>query len=78
MKLPRDVDGKDLVKGLEKLDYVRSRQKGSHVYLVSSDGKHHIAVPLHSPLKLGTLSSILADVAAHLNIDKEELLGRLF
>ncbi len=78
MKLPRDIDGKELVKALEKLGYSRLRQKGSHVYLVSSDEKHHIAVPLHSPLKLGTFSGILSDVAGYREMDKEQLLRQLF
>jgi hypothetical protein len=36
-----------------------------------------VTVPNHSPLKIGTLSGILTDVAHHLGITREELLKRL-
>ncbi|MFH0352262.1 MAG: hypothetical protein ACHBMF_10100 [Chromatiales bacterium] len=32
----------------------------------------------HDPLKVGTLAAILGDLAAHLKVDREELLHRLF
>lgn len=35
-------------------------------------------VPLHSPLKVGTLSGILADVVDHMQISKETLVRELF
>lgn len=79
MKLPRDISGKELIKALESLGYVVTRQRGSHVYLVAKDQEeHHIAVPLHSPLKIGTLMGILNDVALHLKIPRSELTERLF
>jgi predicted RNA binding protein YcfA (HicA-like mRNA interferase family) len=79
MKLPRDISGKDLIKALEDLGYRIIRQKGSHVYLtIVYDGEHHIAVPLHNPLKLGTLAGILNDVAQHLNVSKAELIKKMF
>lgn len=34
-------------------------------------------VPLHSPLRVGTLSAILADIADHLGISKDELIRRI-
>ena len=40
--------------------------------------QHHVTVPAHDPLKVGTLSGILGDVAGHLKITREELLRRLF
>ncbi|MEP7233676.1 MAG: type II toxin-antitoxin system HicA family toxin [Ignavibacteriota bacterium] len=79
MKLPRDISGKELIKSLESLGYSVTRQKGSHVYLVAKhQDEHHIAIPLHNPLKLGTLMGILNDVAAHLKIPRNELTQRLF
>ena len=40
------------------------RQKGSHVGLRhAGPPAHTITVPLHSPLKTGTLHGILSDVA---------------
>ena len=40
--------------------------------------QHHITIPSHDPLKVGTLAAILGDVAQHLKISRDELLGRLF
>ena len=79
MKLPRDISGKELIKALELLGYIAVRQKGSHVYLTSKQsGEHHIAVPLHNPLKLGTLMGILNDVATHYNITRAEMTQKMF
>jgi len=41
-------------------------------------GEHHVTVPRHEFLRIGTLSSILADVAEHLDLPREELIKRLF
>lgn len=30
------------------------------------DGEHHITIPNHKPLKVGTMNGILGDVASHL------------
>jgi hypothetical protein len=40
--------------------------------------EHHVTVPAHDPLKVGTLAAILGDVAEHLQIERDELLRRLF
>jgi predicted RNA binding protein YcfA (HicA-like mRNA interferase family) len=79
MRLPRDLTGPDLVKALEQLGYVVTRQTGSHIRLTTTDnGEHHLTVPAHDPIKLGTLNSILRDVAAHFGLEREELLKKLF
>ncbi|MBP8256577.1 MAG: hypothetical protein KAX37_04585 [Opitutaceae bacterium] len=39
--------------------------------------QHHITVPNHSPIKLGTLRGILKAVAARHEVSLDELLGRL-
>ncbi len=44
----------------------------------SVNGEHHVTVPKHSPLRVGTLSGILADVAAHLGMTREGLAERIF
>jgi predicted RNA binding protein YcfA (HicA-like mRNA interferase family) len=36
MKLPRDLSGAELVKGLEKIGYVVTRQKASHIRLATN------------------------------------------
>jgi hypothetical protein len=42
------------------------------------NGEHHITIPRHDPLRVGTLSAILGDVADHLGITRNELVRRLF
>jgi predicted RNA binding protein YcfA (HicA-like mRNA interferase family) len=64
MKLPRGVSGDRLIRALENLGYVVVRQKGSHVRLRHGGPPvHMITVPLHNPLKTGTLHGILSEVA---------------
>lgn len=79
MRLPRDLSGSDLAQALRKLGYSITRQAGSHVRLTTHErGEHHLTIPQHTPLRIGTLSAILADVAAHFEISRERLLERLF
>jgi hypothetical protein len=40
-------------------------------------GEHHVTVPRHDPLRVGTLAAILDAVAAHQGLDRDELLSRL-
>jgi hypothetical protein len=37
-----------------------------------------VTIPAHDPLKLGTLSAVLAEVASNLKTTREELATRLF
>jgi hypothetical protein len=37
-----------------------------------------VTIPNHNHLKVGTLSGILADVAGHFEITRDELIQRLF
>ena len=79
MKLPRDLSGSELAKKLLPLGYSVTRQTGSHVRLTTNqNGQHHITVPAHDPLKVGTLSSILNDIAAHHKITKDDLVQKIF
>ncbi|MEQ8626739.1 type II toxin-antitoxin system HicA family toxin [Ekhidna sp.] len=74
MSLPRDLTGKQLIKLLKKLDYEETRQTGSHIRLTTpKKGTHHITIPNHRPIKLGTLSSILKAVGHHFEMTKEEV-----
>ncbi len=78
-KVPRDISGLELATKLKIFGYHITRQTGSHIRLTTSaNGVHNITIPGHDPLKIGTLSSILHDVANHLNKDKSELLKELF
>ncbi|HUW29785.1 MAG TPA: type II toxin-antitoxin system HicA family toxin [Sulfuriferula sp.] len=79
MRVPRDLSGVDLVKRLERMGYSVTRQTGSHMRLTSTvRGEHHITIPNHDPLRLGTLASILASVAAYHGLARDELIQRLF
>ena len=79
MKLPRDISGQDLIKYLKVYGYEVTRQSGSHIRLTTiKNGEHHITIPNHNPLKIGTLSSILADIATHFNLSKDQLITELF
>ncbi|MDF5724588.1 MAG: hypothetical protein PUP91_29825 [Rhizonema sp. PD37] len=40
--------------------------------------EQHLTIPAHDPIKVGTLNSILQDVASHFNLEREEVLNRLF
>ena len=55
-KLPQ-VSGKDTIKALQKVGFVISSQRGSHVKLVRKNSDQHqtIIVPMHKILKKGTL-----------------------
>lgn len=79
MKLPRNLTGAQLIRALAKLGYAATRQSGSHVRLSCEVPlQHHITVPLHDPLRIGTLAAILADVADAHALARDELLQILF
>lgn len=78
MKLPRDISGLDLSKALKSFGYEITRQTGSHIRLTTSvNGEHHVTIPAHDPIKIGTLAGILSDIAAHHKITRDDLLKRL-
>lgn len=80
MKLPRDVGGEELATLLRKYGYRITRQTGSHIRLTSNakGTEHHISIPRHKPLKVGTLSSILSNLASYLEVEKQKLIEDLF
>lgn len=78
MRLPRDASGKSLIKALKPFGYEASRQVGSHIRLTTVQlGTHHVTIPNHDPIRVGTLASILDDVASHFKIDRATLLSRI-
>ena len=79
MKIPRDIGGEELAKLLKKYGYQITRQTGSHIRLTTNlKGAHHITIPRHKPLKVGTLNSILSEIAKYLELDKQMLIKELF
>jgi predicted RNA binding protein YcfA (HicA-like mRNA interferase family) len=79
MRLPRDLSGDDLIKALGRMDYVPTRQRGSHIRLTTErNGRHDVTIPRSDPLRVGTLASIIRDVAKHFEISRDELVKLLF
>ncbi|HNQ95994.1 MAG: type II toxin-antitoxin system HicA family toxin [Anaerolineales bacterium] len=79
MRIPRDLGGEELVKLLKRHGYEITRQVGSHMRLTTQQGgEHHVTIPRHKPLRVGTLNSILKDVAEHLKLNRDELIESLF
>ena len=78
MRLPRDLDGEELAKLLGRYGYTITRQVGSHLRLTTSlEGEHHVTIPRHRPLRVGTLNNILKEVSEHLGMERDELLANL-
>jgi predicted RNA binding protein YcfA (HicA-like mRNA interferase family) len=79
MRLPRDLGGDELAGLVTKYGYHVIRQTGSHLRLTSAlkGTEHFITIPRHRPLKVGTLNSILKDVAAYVEMDKQRLIEDL-
>ena len=79
MKIPRDVSAKELIKSLSKIGYEVTRQKGSHIRLsIQRPFEHHITIPNHDPIKIGTLSAILSDIAQSRGQSKESIANEIF
>jgi len=80
LKLPRDLDGKKLASLLQRYGYRITRQTGSHIRLTSlaRAAEHHVTVPAGNEIRVGTLHTILRDVALYLNMEQAQLLEELF
>lgn len=75
MKLPRDLSGTELAGRLRRYGYEVTRQTGSHIRLTSTlqGSEHHISIPSHKELRVGTLHAILTEVAVYLEMERGEL-----
>jgi predicted RNA binding protein YcfA (HicA-like mRNA interferase family) len=80
MKLPRNIGGDELIKRLAEYGYKQTRQTGSHARLTSSlkGTEHHITIPKHNPLKVGTLNSLITSVSEYLKKEKQQVIEELF
>ncbi len=79
MRIPRDIGGEDLISLLRRYGYESTRQTGSHIRITTSlNGEHHVTIPRHKPLRVGTLQAILRDIAGHLNMDWRAFAEELF
>ena len=78
MKLSRNVSGAALQASRRRLGYDTVRQRSSHVRITTRvNGEHHEVIPLHTPIRVKTLSSILNSIARHHEMTVEELLREL-
>jgi predicted RNA binding protein YcfA (HicA-like mRNA interferase family) len=78
MKLPRDWGGEELAHRLRRHGYEITRQTGSHMRLTTfKGGEHHVTIPRHNPLRVGTLNAVLRDVADHLGVERDDLITSL-
>ena len=78
MTLPRDVSGDGLTKALRVLGYEVTRQTGSHYRVTTTQGgEHHVTIPRHAPLRIGTFAAILDEVAEHFGLSRDELIARI-
>lgn len=81
MKLPRDLSGTEVARLLERhYGYHVARTKGSHMTLESTLGGsiHHVTVPRHADIRVGTLNAIIGDVAGFLCLSRDEVRSTLF
>ena len=80
LKLPRDLAGSELAKLLARFAYQVTRQTGSHMRLTSilKGAAHHLTIPAHKQLAVGTLSEILKDAASYLDKEYAALVEELF
>ena len=78
--MPRDLSGQQLAQLLRRHGYEITRQSGSHLRLTSRirGAEHHLTIPTHDALKVGTLGAILADIAAYLETNRASLIADLF
>jgi predicted RNA binding protein YcfA (HicA-like mRNA interferase family) len=79
MKSPRDVSAKELIKLLKIYGYEIVSQRGRHIKITTQqNGEHHLAIPNHDPIKIGTLNAILRQVAEHIEKNKDDIFKELF
>lgn len=79
MRLPRDLSGRELAQKLQSLGYEVTRQTSSHIRMTTPEhGEHHITIPDHRALRVGTLSGILAEIAQHFEMTRDERMEQLF
>lgn len=80
MRLPRDVNAAELATLLGKhYGYQVTRQTGSHLRLTTMHrGQHHVTIPVGGALRVGTLAGILAAVAEHVELKRDDVVIELF
>jgi predicted RNA binding protein YcfA (HicA-like mRNA interferase family) len=79
MKVPRDINANELITLLSHYGYTVTRQTGSHIRLSkqSDKGMHNITIPNHSPIKVGTLHSIIKDFCNKNDLNTNDIYKQL-
>ena len=78
-RIPRDLTGVDLIKAMRRIGYLETRTTGSHVRVTCpGPPQHHLTIPKHDPLKVGTLAGILDDLARERKTTRDAILALLF
>jgi predicted RNA binding protein YcfA (HicA-like mRNA interferase family) len=57
VRIPRDINGLEVVRTLIRLGFVEMRQTGSHRILRKES--RTVVVPMHKPIKPGTLKGVI-------------------
>jgi len=79
-RIPRDISSEDLIRALKVFGYVLTRQTGSHIRLTSRfcNTEHHVTIPAHKRIRMGTLHAIIHDVADYRSMSMDEVLKKMF
>lgn len=54
------------------------RNLSSDDLTTQNNGEHHLTIPAHHPIKIGTLNNILKSITEHFQISRDELLKKIF
>lgn len=73
VKLPT-ITGQELINALAKINFVKVRQKGSHVRMKHEDGRV-VTIPVHSGKTVG--KGLLNKIPRDADLTKEELIDLL-
>jgi predicted RNA binding protein YcfA (HicA-like mRNA interferase family) len=71
VKIPRDVNGADAVRALNRLGFEKRRQTGSHVIMRRES--RTVVVPMHKPIKPGTLRGLIEQAGVTVETFREAL-----
>jgi predicted RNA binding protein YcfA (HicA-like mRNA interferase family) len=79
VRVPRDLYGRDFADHLiRRWEFIELRQTGSHIILRTTQPIGlTISIPAHKPLRVGTLSGLLDEIAVHKNVSVEAILHKL-
>jgi predicted RNA binding protein YcfA (HicA-like mRNA interferase family) len=66
VKTPRDIRGSEAVKALRRLGFESLRQTGSHHVMRREE--RTVVVPMHKPIKPGTLRGLLEQAGVPLEV----------